>query len=93
MSIWFNHDVFENWSSSSSPGMFSLASSNWRLQFETRPQKLQRAGFSDQMEVDLAGAGFDVAIVALGGEDLGQLLSSNAMLAVMMRFWYIYIYI
>ena len=26
-------------------------------------QKLQRAGFSDQMEVDLAGAGFEVAIV------------------------------
>ena len=29
-------------------------------------QKLQRVGFSDQMEVDLAGAGFEVAIVLLG---------------------------
>ena len=26
-------------------------------------QKLQRAGFNDQMEVDMAGAGFEVAIV------------------------------
>eukprot|EP00435_Cladocopium_sp_Y103_P056463 s344_g19.t1 len=38
--------------------------------------KLQRAGFSDQMEVDLAGAGFEVAIV-IGGIILGGLVDRN----------------
>lgn len=38
--------------------------------------KLQRAGFSDQMEVDLAGAGFEVAIV-IGGILLGGLVDRN----------------
>ena len=33
------------------------------LQIFVLCQKLQRAGFSDQMEVDMAGAGFEVAIV------------------------------
>ncbi|CAK9071635.1 unnamed protein product [Durusdinium trenchii] len=38
--------------------------------------KLQRVGFSDQMEVDLAGAGFEVAIV-IGGIILGGLVDRN----------------
>jgi len=38
--------------------------------------KLQRAGFNDQMEVDLAGAGFEIAIV-IGGIILGGLVDRN----------------
>lgn len=38
--------------------------------------KLQRAGFNDQMEVDMAGAGFEVAIV-IGGIILGGLVDRN----------------
>ncbi|CAE7613831.1 unnamed protein product [Symbiodinium natans] len=38
--------------------------------------KLQRAGFTDAMEVDMAGAGFEVAIV-IGGIILGGLVDRN----------------